>query len=141
MKNNVDLTENQIFSRSNFFQDMALGVSTLSMLAGSKFPWSVGVFREIKSDDEFDLDHQRKSLIAVGDKKQRAEVAEFRKMDGENYCDCCGLRMNLKKPWDKEIGICHKCDKYYEKQDKVKLPWNRKPIGINEIRISVFDFS
>lgn len=140
MKNNVDLTENQIFSRNNFFADMALGVLTLSMLTGSKFPWSVGVFHEIKSDDEFDLDHQRKSLIAVGDKKQRAEVAEFWKMDSENYCDCCGARMNL-KPWDREIGICRKCDKHYEKQDKVKFPWNRKSIGIDEIRISVFDFN
>lgn len=114
MKNNVDLTENQLFSRSNFFQDVALGVLTLAMITGSKFPWDLKDFRQIKSDDEFDLDHQRKSLIAVGDKKQRAEVAEFRKMDSVNYCDCCGSRMNL-KPWNREIGICRKCDEYYEK--------------------------
>ena len=140
MKNNVDLTENQIFSRNNFFADIALGVLTLSMFTGSKFPWSVGAFREIKSDDEFDLDHQRKSLIAVGDKKQRAEVAEFRKMDSLDYCDCCGARMNL-KPWDREIGVCRKCNDYYENQDKVKFPWSRKPIGTDERRISVFDFN
>lgn len=140
MKNNVDLTENQIFSRNNFFADMALGVLTLSMIARTKFPWDSKEFRQIKSDDEFDLDHQRKSLIAVGDKKQRAEVAELRKMDNLNYCDCCGVRMNL-KPWDRENGICHKCNDYYENQDKVKFPWSRKPIGIEERRISVFDFS
>lgn len=140
MKNNVDLTENQIFSRNNFFEDMALGVLTLSMLARAKFPWYLKDFRQIRSDDEFDLDHQRKSLIAVGDKKQRAEVAEFRKMDSLDYCDCCGARMNL-KPWDSEIGVCHKCNDYYEKQDKVKFPWNRKTIGIEERRISVFDFN
>lgn len=140
MKNNVDLTENQLFSRGNFFQDMALGVLTLGMITGSKFPWDLKDFRQIKSDDEFDLDHQRKSLIAVGDKKQRAEVAEFRKMDSLNYCDCCGARMNL-KPWDREIGTCRKCDEYYEKQDKQKIPWSRKPVGIDELRVSVFDFS
>lgn len=140
MKNNVDLTENQIFSRNNFFADMALGVLTLAMITGSKFPWDLKNFRQIKSDDEFDLDHQRKSLIAVGDKKQRAEVAEFRKMDSENYCDCCGARMNL-KPWDREIGLCHKCSEHYEKQDKKKFPWSRRLIGIDERRISVFDFS
>lgn len=140
MKNNVDLTENQLFSRSNFFQDMALGVLTLATLAGSKFPWDLKGFRQIKSDDEFDLDHQRKSLIAVGNKKQRAEVAEFRKMDSANYCDCCGARMNL-KPWDREVGICRKCDDYYENQDRQKTPWSRKPIGIDELRVSVFDFS
>lgn len=140
MKNNVDLTENQIFSRNNFFTDMALGILTLSMLAGTKFPWDLKGFRQIKSDDEFDLYHQRKSLIAVGDKKQRAEVAEFRKMDSLDYCDCCGAIMNL-KPWDREIGTCHKCNEYYEKQDKVKFPWSRKAIGTDERRISVFDFS
>lgn len=140
MKNNVDLTENQLFSRSNFFQDIALGVLTLGIITGSKFPWDLKDFRQIKSDDEFDLDHQRKSLIAVGDKKQRAEVAEFRKMDSLNYCDCCGARMNL-KPWDREMGVCHKCNEYYEKQDKQKIPWNRKPVGIDELRVSVFDFS
>lgn len=135
MKNNVDLTENQLFSRNNFFADMASGVLTLAMIARSKFPWDLKDFRQIKSDDEFDLDHQRKSLIAVGDKKQRAEVAEFRKMDSVNYCDCCGARMNL-KPWDREIGTCRKCDEYYENQDKQKIPWNRKQIGIDERRIS-----
>ena len=140
MKNNVDLTENQIFSRSNFFQDMALGVLTLAMIDGSKFPWDLKDFWQIKSDDEFDLDHQRKSLIAVGDKKQRSEVAEFRKMDSVNYCDCCGTRMNL-KPWDREIGTCRKCDDYYEKQDKQKILWNRKPAGIDELGVPIFDFS
>ena len=140
MKNNVDLTENQLFSRNNFFQDMALGVLTLGMITGSKFPWDLKDFRQIKSDDEFDLDHQRKSLIAVGDKKQRAEVTEFRKMDSANYCDCCGARMNL-KPWDGEMGVCHKCNEYYEKQDKQKIPRNRKSIGIDELRVSVFDFN
>lgn len=140
MKNNVDLTENQIFSRSNFFQDMSLGVLTLAMIAGSKFPWDLKDFRKIKSDDEFDLGHQRKSLIAVGDKKQRAEVAEFRKMDSPNYCDCCGVRMNL-KPWDMEIGTCRKCDDYYETQGGQKIPWNRKPVGIDELGVSIFDFS
>lgn len=139
MKNNVDLTEDQIFSRINFFQDMALGVLTLSMIAQWEFPWDLNNFRNIRSDDEFDLDHQRKSLIAVGDKKQRAEVSEFRKMDSENYCDCCGARMNL-KPWDREIGTCRKCDDYYEKRDKQKIPWNRKEPGIDELRTSVFDF-
>lgn len=132
MKNNVDLTENQLFSRGNFFQDMALGVLTLSILTGSKFPWG--------SDDGFDLDHQKKSLIALGDKKQRAEIAEYRKMDNVNYCDCCGARMNL-KPWDREIGICRKRDDYYAKKDKGKCPWKRKPIDFEERRTSVFDMS
>lgn len=140
MKNNVDLTENRLFSRNNFFQDMALGVLTLSMLTGSNFPWDTGTFRQIQSDDEFDLDHQKISLIALGNKKQRAEVAEYRKMDSENYCDCCGARMNL-KPWHIEYGTCQKCTDYYAKQDKVKCPWKKQSIGFEERRISFFDMS
>lgn len=140
MKNNVDLTENQIFSRNNFFEDIALGVLILPIISRAKIPWDLKDFRHIRPDDELDSEHQRKSLIAVGDKKQRAEVAEFRKMDSIDYCDCCGARMNL-NPWDREIGVCRKCNDYYEKKDKVKFPWSRKPIGIEEIRISVFDFN
>lgn len=140
MKNNVDLTENRLFSRNNFFEDMALGVLTLSMLTGGKFPWDIGTFKQIQSDDEFDLRHQKKSLIALGDKKQRAEVAEYRKMDSLDYCDCCGTRMNL-KPWDIELGVCHKCNDYYEKQDKVRCPWKKQTTGFEPRRISVFDMN
>lgn len=140
MKNNVDLTENQIFSRNNLFADMELNEFMLSMLARTKIPWDLKNFSQIKSGDEFDLDHQRKSLIAIGDKKNRAEIAEYREMDSKDYCDCCGTRMNL-KPWNKEIGICRKCDEYYEKQNKENIPWKRKTIGVDERRISVIDFS
>ena len=98
MKNNVDLTESQLFSRR-------LPTLTLEMITVSKFPWDTGIFQHIRSDDELDLNHQKKSLIALGDKKQRAEISEYWKMDSVNYCDCCGERMNL-KPWDREIGIC-----------------------------------
>lgn len=140
MKNNVDLTENQLFSRGNFFEDMALGVLTLSMLTGRKFPWDIGEFRYIRSGDEFDIEHQRVSLITLGDKKKRAEIAEYRKMDSVNYCDCCGTRMNL-KPWDREMGICRKCNDYHESKDKDKCPWRNKTISIEERRISVFDMA
>lgn len=140
MKKNVDLTENQIFSRNNLFADMALGVLQLSTLARSKFPWDLKDFRKMRSSDEFDLEHQIKSLIDVGDKKQRSEVAEFRKMDSLDYCDCCGSRMNL-KPWDREIGICRKCNEHYENYDKARFPWRRKPVVIDERIISVFDFN
>ena len=137
MKNNVDLTENQIFSRRTLQENYTIFVISA---ARGKHPWESNVFSEVSTDDELNLGHQKKSLIALGDKKQRAEVAELRKMDNVNYCDCCGARMNL-KPWDREIGLCHKCNEHCEKQDKVKFPWSRKSIGIGERRISVFDFN
>lgn len=122
MKRNVDLTENRFFS-SNKFNDIAIGVLTLGIITGEKFPWNAHI-REIKSDDDLDLDHQRKSIIAVGNKAMRAKVKEYRQMDSLDYCDCCGKRMNL-KPWDLEIGVCHQCNDYYQKQED-KCKWRKK---------------
>lgn len=125
MKNNVDLTENQLFSRSNFFQDMALGVMTLAKLTGSKFPWNLGEFRQIKSDYEMYLDHQQNSFVPIY------------KIDSEKYCDCCGLRIN-KKPWHREFGLCSECDKRFK--NEYNKPWEEKIAEIENRRISVFDF-
>lgn len=124
MKRNVDLTENRFFSNNNWFN----GVLTLGLVTGEKFPWNAFVER-VMSDDDLDSDRQRKAIIAVGNKVTRAKVKFYREMDSEDYCDCCGVRMNL-KPWDREIGVCHKCENYYLKeQDKCK--WRKKEIIIN----------
>lgn len=130
MKRNVDLTENRFFSINNWFNDVVIGRLTLGMITGEKFPWNAYI-KEIKSDDDFDMDHQRKAIIAVGDKTTRAKVKEYRQMDSLDYCDCCGTRMNL-KPWDREIGVCHKCNDYYQKQED-KCKWRKE----EEIRSAV----
>lgn len=130
MKRNVDLTENRFFSSNNRFNDISIGVLTLGIITGEKFPWNAHI-REIKTDDDLDLDHQRKSIIAVGNKKTRVKVKKYRQMDSLDYCDCCGIRMNL-KPWDKEIGVCHKCDEYYQKQED-KCKWRKKEEIINAV--------
>ena len=95
MKSNIDLTEDQIFSRINF--DSIIN----------------------------DLLHQKKSLIALGNKKQREEVKFYRKMDSKNYCECCGKRINL-IPWNKEMGLCKRCDKSMEYDFNDKCPWRAK---------------
>ena len=130
MKRNIDLTENRMFSSDNWLTDMSIGVLTLGLITGEKFPWNAHI-TTIHSDDGFDLDRQRKNIIAVGDKVSRAKVKEYRQMDSLDYCDCCGIRMNL-KPWDKEIGICHKCNNHYQKQED-KCKWRKK----EEIRNAV----
>ena len=85
MKPNIDLTENQIFSRINFDSI----VNTIS-IKYFRIPWNIG---SDYSGDEYDLSHQNKSLIALGDRKQRKEVKLYRKMDSGNYCECCGKRI------------------------------------------------
>lgn len=123
MKRNVDLTENRFFSRNNWFNDISIGVLTLGIITGEKLPWNAYI-KEIKSDDDLNMDHQRKAIIAVGDKATRSKVKEYRQMDSLDYCDCCGARMNL-KPWDREIGVCHKCNDHYQKQED-KCKWRKK---------------
>ena len=79
------------------------------------------------SEDDLDLEHQGKSVIALGDKATRAKIKEYRQMDSLDYCDCCGARMNL-KPWDRELGVCHKCNEYYGKSfDRCK--WRNKRLN------------
>lgn len=99
MKRNVDLTESRFFSSNNWFNDISMSVLTLGIITGEKFPWNAYI-KEIKSDDDFNMDHQMKAIIAVGDKATRSKVKKYRQMDSLDYCDCCGARMNL-KPWDR----------------------------------------
>lgn len=128
MKKNIDLTENGFFSRGNFFKELALGVFTISSFVKSKYPWTA-YLTEIHTDDDLDLDHQKQPIIIPGNKIKRAEIKGFHRMDELNYCDCCGIRMNI-KPWDEEIGICHKCNDYYEKD---KCLWCKKEVIRNAI--------
>lgn len=126
MKRNVDLTENRFFSNDSRFN----GVLFPSVIFAGKFPWNASV-EIIVSDDDLDADHQRKAIIAVGNKATRAKVKFYREMDSEDYCDCCGVRMNL-IPWDREIGVCHKCNGYhFEAKDKCK--WRKNETMINAI--------
>lgn len=130
MKRNVDLTENRFFSSNNWFNDIAMSMLTLGIITKEKFPWNAHL-QQIRSDDDFDMDHQRKAILAVGNKAMRAKVKEYRQMDSLDYCDCCGKRMNL-KPWDREIGVCRKCNDYYQEQED-KCKWRKK----EEIRNAV----
>lgn len=112
MKRNIDLTDNEIFSRSrnNFFDtELLLKIKSIK----SMFPWSLYKITD-NSGDEYDLDHQKESIIAVGNREQRREVQCFREMDSGNYCECCGKRINL-TPWNEEFGLCYKCEENFEK--------------------------
>lgn len=111
MKTNIDLTENRIFSTRR----ADLWNFTPAFFIQKEFPWS-RVSVSICSDDEYDLDHQRRSIFPIGNKEQREKVRELRKMDSRLYCDCCGASLN-KIPWDRSVGLCKKCDAYYRKID------------------------
>lgn len=122
MKNNIDLTENRIFS-----EKASLRTHMLEALL-SKLPWEKYIML-VESDDDLDLERQRISIIATGNRSERARIKFYRQMNDANYCDCCGAAMN-KKPWYMEIGVCRKCDDYYNR--KIGHPWGEDEI-INEI--------
>lgn len=119
MKRNIDLTENRIFSSNN----IGLRNINISFITREKFPWNVFLDR-IKTEDELDLEHQKNSIIAVGNKETRAKIQFYREMDSLDYCDCCGKRMNL-KPWDREFGICHSCNERLLKEEEDKCKWRK----------------
>lgn len=116
MKRNIDLTENNIFNRNRLLEDMSLDALTIAYITGSRIPWNIKA-EWIRTEDEYDLDHQKKAIIAVGNREQRAEVRFYRKMDSQNYCDRCGAKMNL-FPWYLESGLCSRCNDIYDNNEK-----------------------
>lgn len=118
MKNNIDLTENRIFSGNP-----SLRTHLIDALL-PKLPWEKYIML-VESDDDLDLERQRISIIATGNKSERARIKFYRQMDDGNYCDCCGAAMN-KKPWYMEVGVCRKCDDYNNR--KSKYPWGKDEI-------------
>lgn len=101
MKRNIDLTENRFFSGRN------------SMLRFDNVRESALITSE-------DFDSQTDAVIIAGNRETRKTLQFYRQMNGIDYCDCCGKRMNL-KPWYRELGICHKCNNdYLEEKDKCK---------------------
>ena len=119
MKDNIDLTENQMFSTTRIFD------AVINIFARVKFPWDIPI-QEIRSNDDLKLEHQksRNALIVVGDKKTREKIKFYKKIDSPNYCDCCGKRMNL-IPWNIEVGICRNCDNNHS-EDIDKCIWRKK---------------
>lgn len=115
MKNNIDLTENQMFSATRVS-------NVLNIFVNIKSPWNIPI-QEVRTNDDLDLDHQKNTIIIVGNKETREKIKFYRKMDSSDYCDCCGKRMNL-IPWDIELGVCRSCDDYYSK-DRDKCIWRK----------------
>ena len=114
MKRNVDLTKNRFFSNNNSINDVNILDSHISKKC--KFPWDFC----FKDDDFCDLDQRLNAVVITGNKATRQKINYYRQMNSLDYCDCCGKRMNL-KPWNKEVGVCHKCyDSYLKSKDKCR---------------------
>lgn len=99
MKDNVDLTQDRIFSRPRRGNSFSL------RSIFPKKPWN----NHFAADDYSGV-HQEDKLIAIGNKEQREEHENIRQEVSGEYCDCCGRKLT-KYPWmQKQHGLCSECD-------------------------------
>lgn len=104
MKQNVDLTENRMFSTTGFD---SLLVTVFPNLR--PHPWNPDHFRRIYSDK--DIEHNN-SMIICGNATER-EAKRFNLMlDYGHICECCGAE--LVKPWAKHYSLCERCSSYLD---------------------------
>lgn len=96
IKSNIDLTENQIFSRQSFSMR---GIIRDSF--GVKFPWRVPLVRTIMIRKEFEA-------IRTGDRQERESKKLCDEEMSRNYCDRCGTYL-VSIPWSRAYGLCRRC--------------------------------
>lgn len=106
MKNNVDLTLNNMFS-SGVNEDVSL---SFKLQSRKRHLWD---FEDLKLSSGNESD-----LVIVGNKREREKWREVMRVISVQYCDCCGKRINT-KPWKFEVGVCNEClSDFANKQDK-----------------------
>lgn len=110
MKSNIDLTENQMFSREPV---QLRGI--VSTIFGMALPWT---FRQLRI-------HCREfEAIRTGDRQEREAKKLCDKEVSRNYCDRCGVYLaNI--PWSRTYGLCQKCSDDLEKEFRT-YPWEDK---------------
>lgn len=97
MKENVDLTEDLVFSRIPFRNTMLLR----DLIYGRTYPWDYGryIFQTIYD-----------SLVLVGDKSSRKSLRNERNYRNHRIgCERCGTDI-YGKPWNRVGCLCSKCD-------------------------------
>lgn len=94
MKRNIDLTENQMFSRQSF----AIR-GTLRTIFGIEFPWNFSLERIACKEFE---------AIRTGDKQERESKKLCDEAVSRNYCDRCGAYL-VSIPWNRTYGLCQRC--------------------------------
>lgn len=131
MKSEIDLTENRIFSGNRRTSQNDLSIDSLFL----KLPWN-RYMKLVESDDDLYSEHQAESIIATGNRQERARIDSCREVIDGNYCDCCGAKLNIKS-WDREFGLCRKCNEYYEKLNWNRCLWREKEVVQNSTILNI----
>ena len=120
MKSNIDLTENEIFSRKR----PSISLYSIRSLFKTKehhFDWDLPEMDKLNSDK----DDVVKEIILTGNKTSRKAKLPFTPQHMQNYCHCCG-RLLSKYQWVESSELCKKCMSYYAKKYGNKVPWRNK---------------
>ena len=105
MKSNIDLTENEMFSRPMYKK-----ISRLK----NRFPW-----------DFNSTETQPKACVFTGNRKERMLKKLYSRESIADYCDRCGTSF-VEIPWDRTYGLCKHCSIEIEQQvvgNKFNYPW------------------
>lgn len=120
MKSNIDLTENEIFSRKRPSVSL-YSIRSLFKTKEHHFDWDLPEMDKLNSDE----DDVVKEIILTGNKTGRKAKLPFTPQHMQNYCHCCG-RLLSKYQWIESSELCKKCMSYYTKQYGNKVPWRNK---------------
>lgn len=124
MKRNIDLTENMIFSRPSR-SHIGINLRRLEKSMGRiSHLWNPNDWLQGEQKDSL-IDRQLQ-IIPLGDRVERMFIKECKKMDSQEYCECCGANL-LKHPWNRRYGLCDRCDIQLEQSvvHVKRLPWGR----------------
>lgn len=114
MKENVDLTENQIFTTPT--PPTGLAQLLFEVLKVTK-PWDFqNNFKKVESDSDLEGFAEQRRCFGVGNKEERQRWKTIRAYERDQICDRCGQNRG-KKPWAK-----NRCD-CYSMSYKPKIPW------------------
>lgn len=121
LKDNIDLTENQLFSKPAFF-DGPPRLENLLRIGpkGNNIPWDIPVFTKVSSDDCYTV-----PLISLGNKEERLRDKRISKSVDSRYCDKCG-KFLCEHPWTQEEYMCEDCKAILEARCNPGFPWTYK---------------
>lgn len=108
MKSNIDLTENEMFSRPSW--DKIKNISRLK----NRFPWDF---------NSTETQPKACKTIFTGNRKERMLKKLYSRE--ADHCDRCGTSL-VEIPWDRTYGLCKHCSIEIEQQvvgNKFNYPW------------------
>lgn len=117
MKNNVDLTEERMFSRLNI-NDIKIDVHDM---ISSKFPWIPVDDGLIFADDRYL--QNKNDLISTGNKHERKLAKNAINMVEGKGCLRCGKPIHKYLFAIKDVSLCRECEKYISRDAFRKKPW------------------